>query len=366
MKRPILFLLPNLEPGGAEKVFLTLADHLGREGAEVHLALMHSSGALLAEVPEHITVHRLFPYSRKFLGYELYCAYALAKLADRLKVKACLSTLPPANVVNIWAQQLSNHSHRVIIREANTPSVYVRQGLRPRLLDGIAQLFYRKADIFVAPSNEVASDAQAHYQIPREKIKIIPNPIDFEEIRRKADGPLEIDDFKSDELIVMAMGRLTYQKGFDVLIQAFSQVKMKAKLYIFGAGELEQELRRLIKSLHQSERIILAGHVANPFPYLKRCDLFVLSSRFEGQPNVLLQAMALGRPIVSTDCPSGPRELLESSSLAEVDDADSLRDKISTQLMKPKNDESAMSKLERLTAQNISGRWKQLMSMEKL
>jgi len=169
------------------------------------------------------------------------------------------------------------------------------------------------ADGVVAVSNSVAKDFSRKFYFPLEKIKVIYNPILTSEIVEMSKEPLNHPWFNSKIPVILGIGRLNKQKDFPNLIKAFAIVhkEMEAKLVILGEGEERSYLENLISELHLNSEVELLGFKDNPYPYLKSASLFVLSSEFEGFPLVLVEALALGTPVISTDCPGGSSEILE-------------------------------------------------------
>jgi glycosyltransferase involved in cell wall biosynthesis len=239
----------------------------------------------------------------------------------------------PANLVAIWAKRLSRTSTRVVVSIRSTLSERLRgeRDLRVRL---IARLFgpaYRHhADAVVAVSHGVADDFSAMTGLPRARISVIYNPVVSDELWAKAREPLNHPSFASGgPPIVLAAGRLDPAKDFPTLIRAFARVRdvRPGRLVILGEGSERPRLEALIADLRLTGAVTLLGFVLNPYPYMGAADLFVLSSRREGLPNSLIEAMALGTPVISTDCPSGPREILENGKwggLVPVGDVDAL------------------------------------------
>jgi glycosyltransferase involved in cell wall biosynthesis len=159
----------------------------------------------------------------------------------------------------------------------------------------------------------IARELVEKYRIPSRLVEVVPNPVDLTRVRSLGQTAPDHPWFQLDQPVLVAVGRLHHQKGFDVLIRAFAQVRRRipCKLLILGEGILEQELQRLIESLGLTEDAQLAGFQENPYNYMAHAAAFVLSSRYEGFGNVLVEALALGTPVVSTRCPVGPEEILE-------------------------------------------------------
>ena len=157
--------------------------------------------------------------------------------------------------------------------------------------------------------------------IPRERIEVIYNPVMRPELQEKAQAPLDHPWFKpGGPPVVLAVGSLSVQKDFPTLIQAFAQVRQArpARLLILGEGTERPALEALIRQLDLEQDVSLAGFVTNPYAYMAQASLFVLSSRWEGLPGVLIEALCCGTPVISTDCPSGPREILRKEEYGQL------------------------------------------------
>lgn len=192
------------------------------------------------------------------------------------------------------------------------------------------RFFYQYFTSIIAVSEGVARDTQVISGVPENKIHVIRNPVITDKLFTLSQVPPTHPWLVDKQCpVIIGIGRLTRQKGFDTLVRAFAQInnKILSRLIILGDGNLRQELIELAKELSISDRVDFPGFTENPYSYLKMADLFILSSRWEGSPNALTEAMALGTQIVSTNCPSGPFELLHGGDIAplvEVDDVDAL------------------------------------------
>ena len=199
---------------------------------------------------------------------------------------------------------------RLLVREAAMPSALFGGRKSLRLWQWLYRNLYKQAEKVICPSDAMAEDLKENFGVPREKLLRIYNPIDAERIWQMA-GAGEYPYDKGGPHLV-AVGRLSREKGFDVLIDAMPAVLQRfpdAQVVILGEGPLEAELREQARSLGLQEKVIFLGFQANPWLYLKHADVFVLPSRYEGLPNVLLEALALGTPVVVSDCPGGIREI---------------------------------------------------------
>jgi glycosyltransferase involved in cell wall biosynthesis len=256
--------------------------------------------------------------------------------------RSVLAQMTHANVAAVLAGLTIRDAPRIVVTEQAhlTKTSQLSGGLRYRLQPAFARLTYRRADGVVAVSEGVADDLAQRARIPRSKVEVVPNPLDIDAISQRAleppDHPWLVE---RDAPVVLAVGRLHLQKGFDTLVDAFARVRKKrsARLLILGDGDERAALEAQIARLGLQEDVQILGFRANPYAYLGRADLFVLSSLFEGMPTVLLEAAVLGRPVVSTDCPSGPAEIFgaDAQRLVPVEDVERLAGAMSAALADP-------------------------------
>jgi glycosyltransferase involved in cell wall biosynthesis len=325
MKRLAIYA-PDMVVGGAERSVLKLAGGFIDRGYPVDLVLSVAQGPLLAEVPEGVRLVDL--KARRVLT----SLPALMRYLKREKPDAMLSILH-ANLVALWARRLAGASTRLVVSERNTLSVEsheYRGDLRMRNLPRLVRRYYPWADGIVAVSKGVAVDLVQVTGLPQERVRVIYNPIVTPAMQAKACEPL--DDAwlnPSEPPVILAVGRLSVQKDFASLIRAFARVRQSslARLLILGEGEERSHLETLVRRLGLLNDVRMPGFVPNPYPYMCRADLFVLSSRWEGLPGVLIEALYCGTPLVATDCPSGPREILADGrygTLVPVGDQDAM------------------------------------------
>jgi len=309
-KKHIALFLPSLRGGGAEKVMVNLALGFVEQGLKVDLVLAKAEGPYLSRVPEEVRVVDLG--ARRVL----YSLPGLVRYLRRERPQAMLSALNYANIVAIWAKLLARVQTHLVVSEQNTLSCSTQNAfsVRVKLLPLLIKIFYPYADAVVAVSHGVAEDLITMTGLPMEKVKVIYNPVITPELFVKAEEPLDHPWFRPGEPpVVLGVGRLTKQKDFPTLIRAFALVRKErpARLMILGEGEERPKLETLARELGIEEDFVLPGFVENPYKYMKRASAFVLSSRWEGLPAVLIEALALGVPVISTNCPSGPAEILE-------------------------------------------------------
>jgi glycosyltransferase involved in cell wall biosynthesis len=310
-RKKVLFLVPSFAAGvgGAERVIAILLRHLDHSRFECHLALVGEGRAFLEDVPREVTVHHLGVSRMR------YCVPAIVKLSWKVKPDTILSTVIFLNVMLMLAKPFLPGRPRIVLREASLPSAFLTQVARnPRILKWMYCRLYPKADQIICLCDAAINDMVEYLGISRDKLVRIYNPVDVEMLRRLAEDAES--PYADPGPHVMAMGRLQREKAYDVLLRAFSSVLKtfpQAKLTILGEGPLEAQLKKQAVELGIDRVVAFPGFQKNPWPYVKHADLFVLGSRFEGLPNALLEALALGAPVIATDCPGGVREIQKSA-----------------------------------------------------
>jgi len=338
----VALYMPSLDGGGAERVMVTVANALVEQGHSVDLVLVRAKGDYDDLVHEDLNVIDL-KASRILASLPRLIRYLRDQRPD-----AMLSTLFFTNVVATWACRWVADPPRLVLREANTISAKSAEASNPkfRLMPYLTRWFYPWADRVVTVSKAAGEDLVQTTGVSPEKVQTIYNPVVTDDLHEKAREPLDHPWFQDEAPpIVLGAGRLERQKDFKTLIRAFRLVRegRPVRLVILGKGSQKEELKALARSLGVGEDVLLPGFVDNPFKYMARASVFVLSSRFEGLPGVLIQAMATGCSIVSTDCPSGPREILEDGKhgpLVPVRDGNALATKILEVLDQPSSDQS--------------------------
>jgi glycosyltransferase involved in cell wall biosynthesis len=309
-KPRVALFLPGLYEGGAERVILNLATAIAARNYPVDLVLARAEGPYMPQVPASV---RLIDLNvPRVLG----SVPALTRYLRREQPAALLSALF-TNLIALWARRLGGVPQRLVISEHNTlSSVVSNQGeLIWQWYPKLAGWFYPWADCIVAVSNGIADDLARTTTIPRERIQVVYNPVITSDLLQKSQQPVDHPWFNSSEVpVIVAAGRLMPQKGFDTLLRAFSLLRKDrpARLLIMGEGDLRPSLESLTRELGMQEDVSLAGFVQNPYPYMARAAAFALSSRWEGLPTVLIEALYLGTPIVATDCAAGTREILRN------------------------------------------------------
>jgi glycosyltransferase involved in cell wall biosynthesis len=334
MKKICLFI-HNLGGGGAERAFVNLANGLAARGLSVDLALIKAEGPYLAEVSQAVrVVHIRTPWlpGLNILSM-IWATIVFARYIRTAKPVAVLSAFPHLNVSLVLARIFSRGRVFVAISERSTVSLS-HGNLSPlrRVIQGtLMRVFYPFADVVVGVSDGVCDDLRQFLKKPNLKTRTIYNPVIDAHMegksREAAPHPWIAGDRQRP--VVLAAGRMAPSKGFETLLPAFARLRAHkdARLIILGQGDMRPRFEAMVADLGLEEHVSMPGFFPNPFSFMARCDCFVLSSRWEGLPNVLIQAMACGAPVVSTDCPSGPREILEGGKwgkLVPVGDAEAL------------------------------------------
>jgi N-acetylgalactosamine-N,N'-diacetylbacillosaminyl-diphospho-undecaprenol 4-alpha-N-acetylgalactosaminyltransferase len=303
--RRAVFLINSLAGGGAERVMCTLLRYSEPMRAEfdITLALLDREPAAYAP-PDWVEVRQLdarhsLPRSVRQVG-QLY--------AD-VRPDITLSFLSRANVANIL-----NARGPCVISERSNTSAHL-PGLRALGARTMVRLLYPRARRIIAVSEGVADDLAQNFWVPRDKLVAIANPIDVEGIAAKAAETPKLDVGAGD---ILAAGRLVKSKNFTLLIRAFAESGVAGRLVILGEGPERVALTELAAQCGVADRVLMPGFQSNPYPLMRNAGLFVLSSNDEGFPNALVEAMALGAPVIATNCASGPSEILADAARESV------------------------------------------------
>lgn len=310
----IALYLPSLQGGGTEKNVLTLARNFASQGYSVDLVLSKAEGPLMPDVPENIPIINL-KASRPLKSIP-----GLVKYFKQNKPTIFFSALTYRNLVAIIAKKLSGSKTRLFVSERSTVSKNIKT--RRKLTFLLIRLLYPLADKVIAVSHSVADDLVKTTKINKDIVEVIYNPVvtdnTYEKAKEKIDDQWFYDNGKP---IILGIGRLVKVKDFSTLIKAFNKVNKNypSRLIILGEGEERNNLESLVMSLNLNEDdVLLPGFVMNPYKYLSKANLFVLSSIYEGLPTVLIEALALGIPVVSTNCPGGSKEIMENGKWGKL------------------------------------------------
>jgi len=302
----VLLLIPRLGTGGAEQVMALVAKGLSREKFEVHLGLVTACDAVTDRLPSWLKVYALGA-TRARAG-----AFGLLELVWQIRPDVILSGAAQISFLTLLVRPLFPPKTRVLVRQNGTVSSALRFGSVPGYTRLLYRLLYRRADKVICQSGAMAEDLARELGMDSKQISVLANPVDLEGIRSAMEKPVGRADAGPH---LLAVGRLTWEKGFDLLLRAFAAVPKRfphADLTIAGAGQEEAELKTLCKRLGLEDRVKFAGHVSHVYALFPGATVFVLSSRYEGMPNALLEAAAAGLPLVATPASGGIVELLGS------------------------------------------------------
>ena len=327
-------LAPSMRGGGAERVLSLIARTIDSERFDVRLVLMQKTGPFLAELPDDLEVHDLRSSRAR------YAPIRLVRVVRQRKPDVILSTLGYLNLLLAIARPFLPRRTRLVAREANTVTQSNASQTHPRLLDALYRRYYRRFDRVVCQSRAMAADLIDHYRVSPKVTSIIRNPVDVARIREAADagglpvatafrgapdadsvasaiGEPERSDPRAEyaagrpPLKLLAVGRLVPQKGFDLLIEALAGTTRAVELTIAGEGPQYGLLKDASARLRGGKSVRLVGFTDNPWRLMAQSDVLVVPSRYEGLPNVVLEAGVLGLPVIAFDCPGGTREIVQ-------------------------------------------------------
>lgn len=330
--------LPSFAKGGVERMMVNLARGFAAINHFPDFVVKKASSPYLKELPEKIRLIELDAIHRNV-------HIAAARYLVKARPCSLLTSKEENDTIAIKAKEQSRSATRIIMRAPVHVTSRLRHKKRGPLKTRKTHLTLKrvmsKADAVVAVSEGVALDISTITGIPLKRIHVIRNPVITPELLGLSSVPLDHNWFRQKEQpVLVGIGRLGRQKNFELLVKAFQKVRSKidCRLIILGEGRRRTRLEKLVSKLDLNEFVELPGFIVNPFAYIANSDLFVLSSMWEGSPNALAEALALGIPVVSTDCDSGPREILQDGKygrLVPVNDIEKLAEAIIRTLSNP-------------------------------
>lgn len=331
----------HLGGGGAQASTVSLAAELAGRGHPVDLVVCRAAGPRLAHVPDAVNLVELRPsvlFGAYMLAADPLALFAavwryargrpgpllrhiryvpgLVRYLRRERPQALLSAMTASNLLVLWARKLAGGPTRIVISEREHVQTQLREAGWQYLLPMIRRM-YPRADARVAVAKGVADAVSLVARIPRADVVAIYNPVYHDGMLALAKAPVDHPWLAPDAPpVVLGVGRLAPQKDFATLLRAFARVRRqrRARLLILGEGVRRPELETLAGTLGVAADVGMPGFVENPHAYLARAAVFALSSRWEGLPRVVIEALAAGCPVVSTDCPGGPTEILEGGA----------------------------------------------------
>jgi glycosyltransferase involved in cell wall biosynthesis len=357
----VALALPTLYSGGAERVHLNLAEYFVGRGLRVDLVVGKYFGSLKDKVPSGVRLISL-DARRVLLSLPQYLRYlAMAR------PPVVLSSVENISIVTCLGKLLSSHAHRLVVRLDNSlkePGSLFFQPHRWGWVAAVAGTFW-SADALIAVSGGLQRQLERLPAISRKRIECIYNPIIGPGFSAKLAAPLSLPSaVRTDLPWVVAAGRLHQQKDYPTLLRAFAGVtrQIPAQLLILGEGDERSALEALAQSLGIRDDVHFLGYVENPLPIMRHAQVFALTSTQEGFGNVLVEALAAGAPVVSTDCPHGPREILRQEqfgTMVDIGDVSALAAALCAQLRseKPPISQALTRHLERFSVQHICERY---------
>jgi glycosyltransferase involved in cell wall biosynthesis len=305
----IAFFIPTLEYGGAERVILTLVNGIVERGYDVELVLANAIGPYLTEVDPQVKIINLSS------SRSLFSIFGLIRYLKSSKPYVMVSALDNANLISVLAKFISNVNTKVIITQHSTLSSekLVDRSFKGKIVRLLMRRLYPKANLIIGVSDGVSRDLKEQLGLEL-NLDTVYNPVVGDRINHLQYEPVLCKWFDEGEPpVILSAGRLTEAKDFELLIKSFALIRKSriCRLVIVGDGPLNSKLIQLACELGVQEDLLLTGFQTNPFNWMKQASVFVVSSKFEGLSNVLIEAMACGQKVVSTDCPNGPFEILE-------------------------------------------------------
>lgn len=336
---PIAFYIPSLTVGGAERVTVSVANGLAKRGYEVDLVVSFNDGAFRAEVDEQVTIVDLDTPKIPVLGIGA-SAPCLSRYLSARSPAILFSQMTYANGIYLVSQLLAR-SETVSIG-----TIHNTLGMQEELKEKFVQLLQRRlagqADQFVAVSEGVAESVVENVGVDREKVSVLHNPIPVREVQQQAGEAVDHRWLDSPEHeVILGVGRLERAKNFSSFLRAFAQLhenRPQTRAILVGKGSKRAELEALAAELDIEDVVSIAGFVENPYGYMGGASVLAMSSIHEGLPTVLIEALACGCQVVSTDCPSGPAEILDNGRygrLTPVGDDTALAEAIEATLDSP-------------------------------
>lgn len=314
-ERKISLFMPSLNGGGAQRVMVNIANGMVKRGLNVDLVLAKASGEYLNQIEPGVHIIDLNS-SRVIKSF-----FKLSNYIRREKPYILFSALEHANICSIFSNIFAGYICPVVVCVHSSYSRNSKSIVNKILYQLLAKLFYRFSHAVVTVSKGSAQDLINICNIPEGKIKVIYNPVITRSMHEKSKVEVNHKWFTENSIpIILSVGRLEYPKDFSSLIYAFAEVRKKtaSRLLILGEGKDRQKLELLIDKLGLCDDVEMPGFVDNPYKFMSRSSVFVLSSESEALPTVLIEAMALGCPVIATDCPNGPREILEDGKYGKL------------------------------------------------
>lgn len=327
-KTKIVFFIPQLIGGGAERVNINIMKLLDKSMFDIHLVVTTLKDSVYKELPEKVTLHNLN------VNKTLFSIKKLRALFLDLSPEIVFSSLIRGHIaINLSLLGMKKKPY-VILRSPNSPKLLIENNQMSFFQKFMLESAYKRANLIIAQTPEMKEEIVIYHGIERNKVNFLKNPLDIQNINQKIRNIK--NPFKESNINVVAAGRITYQKGFDILIKSFKdviKVNKAYKLHIIGQddGKELMKLQKLVDTLDLCDYVSFLGYQDNPYRYFYFSDLYVLSSRWEGLPNTILENIYLKKPIISTKCIPYLSSLIKNGDngfLVDVEDVEALSNSI--------------------------------------
>lgn len=325
-KKSVLFLRPTLSYGGADRVTLNLLQSFDRDKFQCSLCLFRREGEYLEKIPSDV---ELISFDSK----SLWSAWKpLSKLLATTHFDVVYAMCGGSSMVMLIAAIKARYKGLRVVSERNILNPPTKSWLKRNTTLAIKALLYPRANLVTVVSKGIGEQCVRLLKVNKSKVRVVNNPIINQDLINGMKAPLDDAFYSKFDQVVLAVGRFDPQKNYEVLLKSFKQVldkKPNLGLFILGKGPLEKQVTHFIDKLNINDHVKLGGFDVNPFRFMKHSSVYVLSSKHEGMPGTLVQAMGCGVACISTDCPTGPNELIENGFLVPVDNVDLLADRMS-------------------------------------
>lgn len=374
----IMFVVHSLRGGGAEKVASILLNSLAKsEDVPIVLVLFDKESS--AASPHGIDVRYLDVKANGnvfYKGVKFFKAiYRLAAIIKEERPRSILSFMDYANIISIISNWLSSKKNKVIISVHSFPTAQMREyaaNFWEKIMGLLIRKFYNKADSIIAVSKHVCNDLVENFKIDKSRIHIIHNPIDLKKIDSLSNEDVSEKLFTKDVPIILSVGRLSKEKGFEYLLKAFSLLRGKnnARLVILGEGKEEANLKELSINLGIDKKVFFLGFKDNPYKYMKRSTIFVLPSLYESFGLVMIEAMACGIPVIATKSYKGFEDIIEherTGLLVNVGDeqaiAESMLRLLNDEKLRRSLSEEAKERVAKFSIEKITNQYKAVLDI---
>lgn len=309
-KIKILFIIPNLAGGGSERMVTNLCNNLNRNKFDIYLCLLKAEGEYITNIKDDVRIIDLN------ILHVRNSIYKIINLIKREKPQVVMSTLTHLNIYLSLFLPFFSHKIKFIARESNILSLILE---KEHFIVRFLSRYISRFNKIIAQSLDMKEDLVSNFSINPQTISVINNFVDVDYVEKKLDEYLEIN-LPSCKINLLAIGRFEYQKGFDLLLKSFSLLKERSKyhLTILGSGSLDADLKNMVKGLDMEDNITFVGFCSNPYKYMDKADVLISSSRFEGFPNVVLEALCCGLPVIANNYKGGINEILSNSNFGSI------------------------------------------------